>query len=107
MMDRVEQRFDLKPKRLIGDTVYSVEMLGWVVDEKAIDRMCWYGTRPSAATARSRDPTSSGAKKTTRIAALVASHSCHDADTSPRCAPGPGPIPSFIALRSTIAKVVR
>src|SRR5690348_9079203 len=36
--DRVEQRFDLKPKRLIGDTAYgTAAMLGWMVDEKAIE----------------------------------------------------------------------
>ena len=38
MIDRVEQRFDLKPSRLIGDTAYgTAEMLGWMVDEKAIE----------------------------------------------------------------------
>lgn len=38
MVDRVEQRFDLKPKRLIGDTAYgTAEMLSWMVDEKAIE----------------------------------------------------------------------
>lgn len=38
MVDRVEQRFDLKPERLIGDTAYgTAEMLGWMVDEKAIE----------------------------------------------------------------------
>jgi hypothetical protein len=38
MIDRVEARFDLKPKRLIGDTAYgSAELLGWMVDEKAIE----------------------------------------------------------------------
>jgi transposase len=38
MIDRVEQRFDLKPKRLIGDTAYgTAAMLGWMVDEKAIE----------------------------------------------------------------------
>lgn len=38
MVDRVEQRFDLKPKRLIGDTAYgTAEMLGWMVDAKAIE----------------------------------------------------------------------
>ncbi len=38
MMDRVEQRFDLKPKRLIGDTAYgTARMLGWLVDEKAVE----------------------------------------------------------------------
>lgn len=38
MVDRVEERFDIKPKRLIGDTAYGIaEMLGWMVNEKAIE----------------------------------------------------------------------
>jgi hypothetical protein len=38
MIDRIEERFDLKPKRLIGDTAYgSAAMLGWLVDEKQIE----------------------------------------------------------------------
>ncbi len=38
MVERVEKRFEMKPKRLIGDTAYgSAEMLGWMVDEKAIE----------------------------------------------------------------------
>ena len=38
MIDRVEQRFDLSPTRLIGDTAYgTAEMLGWMVDEKQIE----------------------------------------------------------------------
>jgi hypothetical protein len=38
MIDRVEERFDLKPKRLIGDTAYgSAAMLGWLVGEKQIE----------------------------------------------------------------------
>jgi hypothetical protein len=37
MVDRIEGRFNLKPGRLIGDTAYgSAEILGWMVDEKAI-----------------------------------------------------------------------
>lgn len=37
MVDRVEERFDLKPKRLIGDAAYgTAAMLGWMVDEKGI-----------------------------------------------------------------------
>ena len=37
MIERVEQRFDLQPGRLIGDTAYgAAEFLGWMVDEKAI-----------------------------------------------------------------------
>jgi transposase len=38
MVDRVEERFDLKPRRLIGDTAYgSAAMLGWLVEEKQIE----------------------------------------------------------------------
>ncbi len=38
MIDRVEERFDMKPDRLIGDMAYgTAELLGWMVDEKAIE----------------------------------------------------------------------
>lgn len=38
MVDRVEERFDLKPTRLIGDMAYgAAELLGWMVNEKAIE----------------------------------------------------------------------
>lgn len=38
MVDRVEQRFNLKPSRLAGDTAYGTgAMLAWMVQEKAID----------------------------------------------------------------------
>jgi transposase len=38
MIERVEDRFDLKPKRLIGDTAYgSAAMLGWLVERKQIE----------------------------------------------------------------------
>lgn len=38
MVDRVEERFDLKPERLIGDTAYSTApMLAWMVEEKGIE----------------------------------------------------------------------
>jgi transposase len=37
MVNRVEERFDIKPERLIADTAYgSAPMLAWMVDEKAI-----------------------------------------------------------------------
>lgn len=37
MIDRVEERFKLKPKRLAGDTAYgTAPMLAWMVDEKEI-----------------------------------------------------------------------
>lgn len=35
MMERVEDKFDLKPERLVGDTNYgTAATLGWLVDEK-------------------------------------------------------------------------
>jgi transposase len=38
MMERVEDKFDLKPERLVGDTNYgTAAMLGWLVDEKQIE----------------------------------------------------------------------
>jgi transposase len=38
MIERVEDRFALKTKKLIGDTAYgTAEILGWMVDEKAIE----------------------------------------------------------------------
>ena len=38
MVDRVEQRFAIKPKRLVGDTAYGTgAMLAWMVQEKGID----------------------------------------------------------------------
>jgi len=37
MIDRVEERFGLKPGRLVGDTAYGTgPMLGWMVEEKSI-----------------------------------------------------------------------
>ncbi len=38
MINRVEERFGIKPRRLIGDTAYgSAEMVAWMVEEKAIE----------------------------------------------------------------------
>jgi len=37
MVNRVEQRFGMKPRRLVGDTAYgTAEMLSWMVNEKQI-----------------------------------------------------------------------
>ena len=37
MIERVEQQFDLKPKRLVGDTAYgAAPMLNWIVNDKQI-----------------------------------------------------------------------
>jgi len=38
MIERVEERFDLKPNRLIGDTAYgTAPMLAWLVQDKQIE----------------------------------------------------------------------
>ena len=38
MIDRVEQRFDIKPRRLVGDTAYgTAPLLGWMVESKKIE----------------------------------------------------------------------
>ena len=38
MIERVEERFDLKPERLIGDMAYgNAELLAWMVDDKGIE----------------------------------------------------------------------
>jgi transposase len=38
MIDRVEARFDMKPKRLVGDMAYgAAEILGWMVNDKQIE----------------------------------------------------------------------
>lgn len=38
MVDRVAQRFGLRPRRLVGDTAYGAgPMLGWMVQEKGIE----------------------------------------------------------------------
>jgi hypothetical protein len=37
MIERVEERFEIKPEKLIGDTAYgSAELLGWLVEEQDI-----------------------------------------------------------------------
>ena len=37
MVNRVEQRFGMKPDRLVGDTAYgTASMLGWMVQDKGI-----------------------------------------------------------------------
>jgi len=38
MIERVEERFNMKPDRLVGDTVYgAAEMLDWMVNDKRIE----------------------------------------------------------------------
>jgi hypothetical protein len=38
MIERAKDRFDLRPKRLLGDSAYgSAEMLGWLVEQNGIE----------------------------------------------------------------------
>ena len=38
MVDRVEEKYDIKPKRLVGDTNYgTAPMLDWMVNDKGIE----------------------------------------------------------------------
>jgi hypothetical protein len=41
MIDQIEEHFDMKPKRLVGDTAYgAAEILGWMVNDKQIVPPC-------------------------------------------------------------------
>ncbi len=38
MIDRVEKRFDIRPRRLVGDTAYgAAPLLAWTVEDKQIE----------------------------------------------------------------------
>ena len=72
MIDRTEQRFDLKPKRLAADTAYGTgKFLGWLVDTGS-RRTSRCGRRASAMTARSRAATSPSTRTRTRTSAQTA-----------------------------------
>lgn len=58
MIDRVEERFEIKPSRLIGDMAYgAAELLGWMVNDKAIEPHVpvWDKTQRQDATLSSSD----------------------------------------------------
>jgi hypothetical protein len=61
MVDRVEERFDLKPQRLIADTAYgTASMLGWMVEEKISSHTCRCLIRQNVMMAPSSAKISSG-----------------------------------------------
>ena len=38
MIERTEERLELRPERVVADTAYgAAEMLGWLVNERAIE----------------------------------------------------------------------
>ncbi len=56
MIDRITDRFDMTPDKLVGDTGYgSTEMLGWLVEEHGIAHTSRSGTNPNGRTAFSRE----------------------------------------------------
>ena len=74
MIERVEQRFGLKPERLIGDTAYgAAPMLAWLVDDKGIEPHVpvWDKTQRKDGTLSSTDfvgmsrPTSTAVRRAT------------------------------------------
>ena len=76
MIDQVERRFKIKPKRLIGDMAYgSAGATGLDGSTtKPSNRMCHCGTGLNVVTARYRAASFIGARKTTSIVALRESH---------------------------------
>src|SRR5262249_30656077 len=67
MVERVERRFDLRPERLVGDTVYGVaRLLKWVGDRKITPPVPGWGSR-RATMAPSAGPTSSSTRNVTSI----------------------------------------
>ncbi len=75
MIDRVEDRFAIKPTRLIGDMAYgAADLLAWMVNDKASNRMCRSGTRLNAPITHFPAATLCGTKNTTNTAARKAIH---------------------------------
>lgn len=66
MIDRVEEKFDIKPDRLVGNTNYgSAAILNWLVNEKISSPMSRCGINQSVRTAPFRSVISSGMNKPT------------------------------------------
>jgi len=91
MIERTEQRLDLKPDRLAADTAYGTgKFLGWLVGA-GIRRTSRCGRRANAMTAHSRAATSHSTKRRT----------CTGAQTARRCA---RPAGCTTAARSSIGR---
>ena len=73
MIERVKDRFDLRPRRLAGDTVYgAVRLLKWLVDRRS-RRMFRSGTSRHAPMAPSAGPTLSSTDCATSTSARMES----------------------------------
>ncbi len=109
MLERVEERFGLKPARLIGDTAYgSASMLGWLVEEKRIAPHIRYGIGHCATTKRYPAATSSGTSRPMNTAARRERYCGSNGARSRTCVPTlPRLGPSSIDPASPIARVAR
>jgi len=98
MIERVEERFDLKPERLILDMAYgNAELLGWMVNDKGIAPHVPVGTRPNVTTERYRAATSNGMNRPTNTAVRKASRcAANGGSSSARERASPKPTPSSI-----------
>jgi hypothetical protein len=73
MIERTEERFDIKPAYLAADTAYgSADTLNWVVNEKKIAPHIPSSTNPNARMVPSRVKTSGLTRNRTFISALPA-----------------------------------
>jgi hypothetical protein len=71
MVDRVERRFDLRPQRLAGDTVYgAVRLLKWLVDRNITPHVPVWDKSARTDGTFSR-PTSSSIRSATSTSARV------------------------------------
>ena len=109
MIERVEERFHLKPDRLIGDTNYgTAEILGWMVDQKQIEPhvSVWDKTERNDQTLSSSDFQWDAQADDTaaRRAMCCAVHGAH----LNTCVPtSPRPTPSSIDPAKPIARTAR
>jgi hypothetical protein len=83
MVDRVEQRFAIKPKRLVGDTAYGTgAMLAWMVQEEGIDPHVPVWQRPPRNDGTFPNSVFAGSSKATNVAAQQAMLSARSGDRS-------------------------
>ena len=109
MIERVEERHDIKPQRLIGDTAYGTgPMLEWLARTRASNRTYPSGRRANAPTAPSRSATSDGTTTRTSTAARRVNHFAVNGDRSVSSAVTlPKPTRSFIVRASRPAPLAR
>jgi Resolvase, N terminal domain len=97
MIERTEERFGLKPERLVGDTAYgAAPMLNWLVERRASRLIFPCSTNRSGMTVHSRAATFDMIRPTTSTTARAVSG-------SERAAPCTRARPCYIAPASSTA----